>query len=242
MSYTYFIADLHLTDDQPEITDAFMSFMKEQAPHADALYVLGDLFEYWIGDDNKTTLNNRVAAALKSLSEQIPVYFIAGNRDFLVGQRYAKACGMTLLDEHVVVDLYGTPTLILHGDTLCTLDVDYQKFRKKSRTWWWQKLVLLLPLWKRKQIAENGRKKSQMKQKNLDAGITDVTPSEVVKRLEEFSVQRMIHGHTHRPAIHDVTANGHPAQRIVLGDWYSQSSTLKVSKDKTELLNTPFTD
>ena len=229
MSFTYFIADLHLSADRPDITNCLFRFLKEEAPQADALYVLGDLFEVWIGDDNVTPFNEAIADAFKRVSEQLPVYFIHGNRDFAIRQKWAGKAGMQILPEQTVIDLYGTPTLITHGDELCTRDVAYQKFRKKSRSWWWPRLMLAMPLSFRRKIAENGRKESQEKQKSMQMEIMDVTPEEVIKVMEKHQVQRLIHGHTHRPAIHNLTANGQHAQRIVLGDWYDQGSVLTVS-------------
>ena len=146
-SVTYFIADLHLAQNRPDITACFLSFLQNDAPKAQALYILGDLFEYWIGDDDKNPFVIEVANALKAVSLlDTRVYFIHGNRDFLLGKRYAKACGMQLLPETNLIDLYGKPVVIMHADTLCTRDIAYQAFRKKSRSWWWQTIVKGLPL------------------------------------------------------------------------------------------------
>ncbi|AYA64940.1 UDP-2,3-diacylglucosamine diphosphatase [Alteromonas sp. RKMC-009] len=240
MPFTYFIADIHLSEDRPDITQCLMTFLENEAPQADALYVLGDLFEVWIGDDNKTPFNDAIAAAFKQVSKTTPVFFIHGNRDFAIRQEWATQAGMTLLPEQAVIDLYGTPTLISHGDELCTKDIAYQKFRKKSRSWWWPRLMLALPLSYRRKVAENGRKQSKLNQQGLKPEIMDVTPEEVVKAMEHFNVQRMIHGHTHRPAIHALKANGKPATRIVLGDWYDQGSVLKVSGTEVTLQQRDF--
>ena len=238
---TYFIADLHLSEQRPDITGCFLTFLKEQAPQAETLYILGDLFEYWIGDDDDSPFVNQIANALKSLSNSgTNIYFIHGNRDFLLGKRYAKKAGMTLLPELETVDLYGQKALILHGDTLCTQDVDYQAFRKKSRTWWWQGIMKSLPLFVRKNIAENYRKKSANAKMGKSLEIMDVTPSEVVSQLEKYHCQLMIHGHTHRPAVHDLQANQADATRIVLGDWYEQGAWLKVTPEGFELLQRDF--
>ena len=240
MPFTYFIADLHLSADRPDITQCLFDFLANEAPQAEALYVLGDLFEVWIGDDNVTPFNTSVADAFRQLSQQVPIYFIHGNRDFAIREQWAAKAGMQLLPEQTVIDLYNTPTLITHGDELCTRDVAYQKFRKKSRSWWWPRLMLALPLWYRRKVAEKGRRQSKQNQQGLRPEIMDVTPSEVVKTMVEYGVQRMIHGHTHRPDVHSLTVNDACAIRIVLGDWYEQGSVLKVCPDEFELQTRRF--
>jgi len=234
--FTYFISDLHLSADRDDINQCLFEFLRDQAPQADALYVLGDLFEVWIGDDDQNSFTLSIAKAFKTLSQAgVPVYFIHGNRDFLIRQRFAEQAGFKILPEQVVIDLYDEPTLIMHGDELCTMDIDYQAFRKKARSWWWPRLMLSLPLSTRRKIAQKGRATSKQKQSKLKAEIMDVTPDEVTSYMQKFAVKRVIHGHTHRPAIHNLEINGQPAQRIVLGDWYSQGSVLKVSKDHIDL-------
>ncbi|MDO6427975.1 UDP-2,3-diacylglucosamine diphosphatase [Thalassotalea sp. 1_MG-2023] len=238
---TYFIADLHLAEDRPDITACFLSFLKKDAPKAQALYILGDLFEYWIGDDDDSPLVNQIAQNLKILSQTgTAIYFIQGNRDFLLGKRYAQRCGMTLLPDVTTIDLYGEKTVIMHGDTLCTRDVDYQAFRKKSRSWWWQAMIKSLPLFIRRKIAQNYRKKSAQSTAMKSQDIMDVTPDEVIQCLKKHQSKLLIHGHTHRPATHELTVNGEPAKRIVLGDWYEQGSILYVSNDSITLENMPF--
>ena len=240
-SVTYFIADLHLAQNRPDITACFLSFLEKDAPNAETLYILGDLFEYWIGDDDKNPFVVEVALALKTLSMLgTRIYYIHGNRDFLLGKSYAKACGMTLLPEVDVIDLYGKPVVIMHGDTLCTRDIAYQAFRKKSRSWWWQTMIKNLPLFVRKNIAENYRLKSASATAMKSQEIMDVTETEVIDKLELHHCQLLIHGHTHRPNIHHIQANNLPAQRIVLGDWYEQGAWLKVTKDSIELLSQAF--
>jgi UDP-2,3-diacylglucosamine hydrolase len=240
-SVTYFIADLHLAQNRPDITACFLSFLEKDAPNAETLYILGDLFEYWIGDDDKNPFVVEVALALKTLSMLgTRIYYIHGNRDFLLGKRYAKACGMTLLPEVDVIDLYGKPVVIMHGDTLCTRDIAYQAFRKKSRSWWWQTMIKNLPLFVRKNIAESYRLKSASATAMKSQEIMDVTETEVIDKLELHHCQLLIHGHTHRPNIHHIQANNLPAQRIVLGDWYEQGAWLKVTKDSIELLSQAF--
>ncbi|WP_340677161.1 UDP-2,3-diacylglucosamine diphosphatase [Paraglaciecola sp.] len=239
--FTYFISDLHLCAQRPDISQCLFDFLQTQAIKAEALYVLGDLFEAWIGDDDNSEFNLSIATAFKTLADKgIPLYFIHGNRDFLIRKTFAQQAGMTLLPEQYVINLYGTPTLIMHGDELCTRDVVYQKFRRKARGWWWPRLVLSLPLSTRRKIAENGRKTSQKNHAKLSMEIMDVSPEEVIKVMAQNQVTQLIHGHTHRPAIHEISVNGQRAKRIVLGDWYDQGSILKVSRDQLQLLNQQF--
>ncbi|MBT0587402.1 UDP-2,3-diacylglucosamine diphosphatase [Alteromonas oceanisediminis] len=237
---TYIISDLHLGEDFPEITQCFATFMRDTAPQADALYVLGDLFEVWFGDDNVTEFNTYIAQLFQQLSASVPVYFIHGNRDFAVGETYARKAGFTILDEQTVVDFYGTQAVLLHGDELCTADVEYQKFRQRARTRWWKTVMGALPLSFRRYLAQRGRKRSKENKKHLAADIMDVTPSEVVKTLEKHNVQVMIHGHTHRPNVHSLTANGEPATRIVLGDWYDHGSVLAITPNAMTLETRSF--
>lgn len=233
---TLFIADLHLAADRPDITAAFLRFLQDKAMQADALYILGDLFEVWIGDDNPEPLLAEVATALKTVSDNgVPVYFIHGNRDFFLRQHYANRCGMTLLAPHSVIDLYGRKTLIMHGDSLCTLDIAYQKFRKWWNQPWWQFLMLGLPLALRQYLARKARQKSAQHKKQYSSTIMDVTPDEVTRVMLSHGVNRLIHGHTHRPAVHQLELSGKSAQRYVVGDWYTQSSYLEVTADSWQL-------
>ncbi len=237
----YFIADLHLSTDRPDITACFLSFLKNEAPQASQLYILGDLFEYWIGDDDDSDLTNTIAMALKQVANtNTQLYFIHGNRDFLLGKKYAKKAGLILLPEKHIINLYGQQTLIMHGDSLCTQDIEYQKFRKKSRSWWWQFIMTSLPLKVRKKIAENYRKKSAQAKQGKSLDIMDVTPSEVIKELDKSKSLLLIHGHTHRPAEHNISVNHQPAKRIVLGDWHKQGAWLKVTPENMTLLYQDF--
>jgi len=239
---TYFIADLHLAENRPDITACFLRFLQGEATQAQRLYILGDLFEAWIGDDDDSTFLTTIAEALTALSAQgTAIYYIHGNRDFLLGQHFAKKSAMLLLPEIDLIDLYGERVVIMHGDTLCTRDIGYQKFRKKSRSWWWQTLIKSLPLFVRKKIASDYRKKSAAATAVKSQEIMDVTPSEVVKCLENHHSQLLIHGHTHRPAVHKLNANNKKAKRIVLGDWYEQGAWLKVTPTSMELMNKPLT-
>lgn len=241
LPFTYFISDLHLSADRNDINQCLFKFLREQAPQADAVYVLGDLFEIWIGDDDQNNFTSSIAKAFNALNQSgVPVYFIHGNRDFLIRQRFAQQAGFKILPEQMVIDLYGEPTLIMHGDELCTKDIEYQAFRKKARSWWWPRIMLSLPLSIRRKIAQKGRTTSKQKQAKLSQEIMDVTPEEVIAVMQSHGVKKMIHGHTHRPAIHQLQINNQPAQRIVLGDWYDQGSVLKVSATATELQKQKF--
>jgi UDP-2,3-diacylglucosamine hydrolase len=227
---TLFISDLHLDDARPHLVADFERFCAGEARRADALYVLGDLFEAYIGDDDDATLNARIATALHGVADAgVPVHFIAGNRDFLLGEAYARRCGMDLLDDGAVIDLYGTPTLILHGDVLCTDDTAYLAFREQVRDPAWQAAFLARPVAERRAFAARARDASRAHTSTTDMAIMDVNPHAVESALRRAGVTRMIHGHTHRPAIHDFALDGKPAQRIVLGDWYEQGSVLRVT-------------
>ncbi len=242
MNKTLFISDLHLTETRPDISQAFFEFLAIQiTDKLDALYILGDFFEIWVGDDYQTDLTNQIALKLRAIKDSgIPVYFIHGNRDFLVGKKYAKMAGLELLNERTVIDLYDTPTLLLHGDEMCTQDIEYQKFRKKSRGWWWPKLMLSMPLFYRQHVAKKARARSKLSQMDKPAEILDVSPDAVIDTFTQYNVPLMIHGHTHRPAIHNLKVNQKAVKRIVLGDWYTQGSYLEVTANSIQLINTPF--
>ena len=217
---TLFISDLHLEESRPDITEAFLGFLDGTASGVDQLYILGDFFEAWIGDDERTPLQEQIAAALRKLRDSgTDIFLMHGNRDFLIGEDFCKRAGASLLDDPTVIDLHGTPTLLMHGDSLCTADVEYQKFRANMRNPQWQQMILQRPLEDRQQMARQLREISMAKNQGKEEFIMDVTPEEVVKDMEAHGVQRMIHGHTHRPAVHELSANGLPAKRIVLGDW-----------------------
>ncbi|MCP5419551.1 MAG: UDP-2,3-diacylglucosamine diphosphatase [Gammaproteobacteria bacterium] len=237
-----FISDLHLDERRPAITRLFLDWLKTRSSETQALYILGDLFEVWIGDDDDGELGKTVAGALRAVAEQgIPVYFQHGNRDFLLGRDYAAASGIQLLPESQVIDLYGTPILIMHGDTLCTDDVKYQAFRAKVRSPEWQENMLDKPLTLRRLLARQLRDESQQAVADKPPEIMDVNQQAVLDALNQHGVRHLLHGHTHRPAIHDFMLDGEPAQRIVLGDWYEQGSVLICDSDGRRLERLPLT-
>lgn len=238
MSRTLFIADLHLCQEEPAITAGFLHFLQREAPHCDALYILGDLFEAWIGDDDPNPLHQQIASALRALP--VPVYFIHGNRDFLIGRRFARASGMTLLTEEQVLTLYGHRLLIMHGDTLCTDDAGYLRFRAKVHNLWIQRLFLALPLWIRKRIASRMRVDSKQANQHKSQTIMDVNQDAVAAAMLRQQVPLLIHGHTHRPAIHTLSLKGETAQRAVLGAWHSRGSMIQLDASGIQLIEFDF--
>ncbi|HEY9540905.1 MAG TPA: UDP-2,3-diacylglucosamine diphosphatase [Luteimonas sp.] len=238
---TLFISDLHLDPSRPEITRLFGDFLDGQARGAEALYILGDLFEAWVGDDDPSETGAFVAERLKALSDSgVPVALMHGNRDFLLGEAYAQRAGMRLLEDPTRIELNGKPVLLMHGDTLCTDDVAYQRFRAQTRDPAWQAQFLSQPLAARLAFAQQARAASQARQGELrEAGtmeaITDVSPAAVDAAFAEHGVDTIIHGHTHRPAVHQLEIDGRPRRRIVLGDWYEQGSVLQASPQGFEL-------
>jgi UDP-2,3-diacylglucosamine hydrolase len=233
---TLFISDLHLEDATADTTALLLRFLGREATGADALYILGDLFEYWVGDDAPSECALEVASALKRLANTgLPCYFQHGNRDFLVGEDYARRAGMKLLPEEHVTELYGERVLLMHGDSMCTDDEVYQQFRAQVRDPHWQHEILQQPVAERLKLARDARDASAEHKGKVGMEIMDVNAGEVTAAFERHGVQRMIHGHTHRPAVHDLEINGKPAQRIVLGDWYTRGSVLRVTPDGYDL-------
>ena len=234
---TLFISDLHLDAERPQITRLFGEFIDGEARGADALYILGDLFEAWVGDDDPSETGAFVAGKLRALSDAgVPVSFIRGNRDFLLGAAFAERAGMTILPDPAVVMLHGAPTLLMHGDLLCTDDVAYQQFRAQTREPNWQAQFLAQPLAARLAFAQQARAASKAHQSGLQAQgtmetITDVAPATVDATFGQYGVDRIIHGHTHRPAVHRQDGR----TRIVLGDWYEQGSVLRVDAGGAQL-------
>jgi len=239
---TLFISDLHLDPSRPAVTDLFVDFLAGEATNADALYILGDLFEAWVGDDDPDPHHARVAEALAGLGGAgVPVRFLAGNRDFLLREAYAHKAGMEILEEPVRADVGGVTTLLLHGDVLCTDDAEYQQFRQMVQNPAWQEEFLSHSLAERKALAGRARMESQRRGAEKAEDIMDVNPGAVEALFREHGVARVIHGHTHRPAVHELTVDGEPCERIVLGDWYEQGSVLSVDADgKAELRTLPL--
>ena len=229
---TLLVSDLHLDAGRPGITQLFLDFLAGQARQADALYVLGDLFEAWVGDDDPGEPGASVCAALQALANSgVPVFLMRGNRDFLFGPGIAARCGATLLPDPCVVDLHGRPTLLMHGDLLCSDDAGYQAFRRQVRDPAWQASFLAQPLEARQAFAAKARAASREHQSGMAESITDTNAATVAAAMSHHGVDRLVHGHTHRPAIHAVTVDGRPATRVVLGDWYDQGSVLRVDAD-----------
>ena len=234
---TLFIADLHLDPARPQITNLFERYLaSDEVRHADALYILGDLVEAWIGDDDDAELPGRIAAAIRAVRDAgVPVYFIVGNRDFLLGKVFAERAGMTLLDDGTVHRIQGVPTLLMHGDVLCTDDVAYQAVRRQVRNPEWQAQILSMPLEARRAFAAKAREDSKAHTGSTMESIMDVNADAVADTIRKAKVTRLIHGHTHRPAVHTFELDGNAAERIVLGDWYEQGSVLRVDDDGVEL-------
>lgn len=222
-----FLSDLHLHASRPQITELFFRFLKTEATDASAIYILGDLFELWAGDDSDFYPD--VISALRSVTESgIPIYFMHGNRDFLVGERFVQHTGCILLDEPTTIEVNGQPVLLMHGDTLCTDDIEYQSFRQEVRSEEWYAKVMSMPLSERMEYFQSLRGDSQKSNQDKPADIMDVNQQAVEKEMIDANAKLLIHGHTHRQAIHQFTLNNEPAVRIVLGDWYENGNILSL--------------
>jgi len=236
-----FISDLHLEAERPDIVRAFLHFLDTRAVGAEALYILGDFFEVWVGDDGMDEFQRSIAAALRRLSDSgTRIYLMHGNRDFLLGKGFCRAAGCTLLREGSVVELYGEPVLLLHGDSLCTRDESYQRLRKRLRNPFSLWLLRNLPLSTRHKLARKLRDASRMRTREKAAAIIDVTPEVVPQVIAQRGVRTLIHGHTHRPAVHKLLVDGQHAQRIVLGDWDQQGWALEVDAQGYHLAPFPL--
>ncbi|MFZ2237255.1 MAG: UDP-2,3-diacylglucosamine diphosphatase [Dokdonella sp.] len=233
---TLFASDLHLDASRPHITEQFVQFVRDEASKARALYILGDLFEAWIGDDVADPVGDTVATALAGLHERgVPVYLIHGNRDFLLGDGWARRARVTMLSDPSLIDIEGQATLLMHGDLLCTDDIAYQAFRRQVHTPAWQREFLSRSSADRAAFATQARDESRRQTATKDNAIMDVNDDAVRDTMRAYRVTRLIHGHTHRPAIHDFDLDGVAAQRIVLGDWYDQGSVLRLDAGGLEL-------
>jgi len=223
-----FISDLHLAPERPDIIQLFLKFMDDQAASAKELYILGDLVEYWLGDDDKAEALEPVFNKMKQAADSgLKIFLMHGNRDFLMGPQLAERCGCTLINDPYIANLNGTPAILMHGDTLCTDDVDYQKLRNMLRNPAWQQDLLSKSLAERMIIAKTLREKSAEETQNKDECIMDVNADTVDHVFNEHNMTLMIHGHTHRPDIHHTKFNNKELTRIVLGDWYKKGSVLK---------------
>ena len=225
---TLFISDLHLEAERPDIGEQFLEFLRTDASEAEALYILGDLFEAWVGDDDPNTHYFKIKRGLRKVTDSgIPVYFMHGNRDFMIGKGFANETGVKILPDPYRVDMYGQKALLSHGDALCTDDVQYQRVRKMTRDPDWQASMLAKPLKERLRIADEARRQSLEQTLNLSMNIMDVNQDAVRNVIIKHGVDILLHGHTHRPDVHTIDLGGRKAKRIVLGDWYTQGSVVR---------------
>lgn len=229
---TLFVSDVHLSTERPEVVSHFLEFLNGPARSAEAVYILGDLFDEWLGDDDDRAPHPLVTEGVSNLvASGVPVCIMRGNHDFLLGAGFESVSGCSLMDDEEVVDLYGTRTLLMHGDSLCTRDTEYQAFRKMSRDPENQMQFLALPFEQRAARAAEIRGQSKASMRLKTDEIMDVTPSAVSDIMHKYGVRHFVHGHTHRPAVHDIRIDGAPGKRVVLGDWYEQDSVLSVSEN-----------
>jgi UDP-2,3-diacylglucosamine hydrolase len=240
---TLFISDLHLHKSRPEITELFLDFLAREAVHADALYILGDLFEYWIGDDMiRQNDYQSTVAGLRDLSDSgVVIYVMHGNRDFLMGNVFEQATGCRLLNDPSLIDLYGKTVLVMHGDTLCTDDTEYMTFRAVVRDEKWRREFLDKSMKQRDEIFHSYRKISKAATAQKEPEIMDVNQHAVESIMQSHDVHHMIHGHTHRPGEHVFELDGRSARRMVLGDWFNQGSVLRCDVTGWVLANLPLT-
>ena len=232
-----FISDLHLQESRPDITKAFLDFLDDTASKAEKLYILGDLFEAWIGDDDQNNFISEIQAALLKTNKTTKIFFLHGNRDFLIGTKFASSSGFELLHDPTIEEMFGNNVLLMHGDLLCTEDRDYQAFRKTSRDPKWQDEFLNKSIQERQEIALNLRTISKEATEIKKDEIMDVSTTEVIRIMEESSVNLLIHGHTHRPKSHKIKVNDQPAERIVLGDWDAYGWYIWMDSSSCELKN-----
>lgn len=237
---TLFISDLHLEAGRPEIGVQFLDFLSGEARDADTLYILGDLFEVWLGDDDPNPYYAAMKAAIRELVDSgIPVFFMHGNRDFMIGDEFATETGVTILQDPELIDLHGEKVLLSHGDALCTDDVEYQRFRAMTRNPEWQAMMLAKTIQERIAHALEARQGSMEHGESLDDEITDVNQGAVEALIRKHGVDILLHGHTHRPAIHEVRLGDRTATRIVLGDWFEQGSVVRWDENGPRLETMP---
>ena len=223
-----FISDLHLEADRPDIADQFLRFLETEALNADALYILGDLFEVWVGDDDPNEHYAWIKQGLRKLTRKdVPVFFMHGNRDFMIGEEFARETGIEILADPHVIDIHGERVLLSHGDAYCTDDIEYQAVRTMTRDPQWQAMMVVKPLEERLAFAEQARAASLAHGEKLSETIVDVNDMAIESAFRDASVNLMLHGHTHRPNVHQLEIDGKPAQRIVLGDWYDHGSVVR---------------
>ena len=233
---TLFLSDIHLEESRTDITAQFVSYLEQITDHTDRLFIVGDLFEAWIGDDAPGAIGQEIIDTLAALTQRgVKGFFTHGNRDFLVGDKFSQLTGFSLLEEECIIDCYGQSVLLLHGDTLCTDDVEYQALRTMVRNPDWQKQILELDVDQRITLAQQMRKTSQEEMQNKTEQIMDVNQVAVEETLRKYDVTTMLHGHTHRPNVHEFESNKQICTRIVLGDWYTQGSVLEWSEQGYEL-------
>ncbi len=238
---TLFISDIHLSPSQPGLTKAFIDFLEQQTDNTDALYILGDLFDFWIGDDDSGDFAISIMQSLKAVSDKgVKGYFVQGNRDFLVGKRFSRKTGFKLLDDISTVDLYGTQAVILHGDTLCLEDTGYLAFRAKVHQPWLQWIFNRLPFSVRKKIVASIQNSAKSEKSTKSYDIMNVTQDEVIRVMNQHNVDLMIHGHTHRPDIHNFHSSDNLRTRIVLGDWGKDVSYLEITPAGYRLISYPI--
>jgi UDP-2,3-diacylglucosamine hydrolase len=231
-SQSLFASDLHLDSEAPWAIDAFLKFLSGPARAADSLYLLGDLFEAWVGDDDDNPDNARACDGLAALcASGVPVYALHGNRDFLLGDAFERRTGVKLLPDPVMMELHGVPTLQSHGDVFCTEDLPYQELRSIVRRPRWQRRFLALPLVTRRQLATAARAGSKEHTERQVPVLMDVNPDAVTRAMRATGARRLIHGHTHRPAIHKIEVDGNSAERVVLAPWYEAASCVGITAD-----------
>lgn len=229
---TLFISDLHLDAESPEIAEQFLGLLESEALGADALYILGDLFESWIGDDDPNEHYATIKQAMRKLGDQgVPVYFMHGNRDFMIGEDFAAETGVTILPDPYVLDIHGSSVLLSHGDAYCTDDVEYQAVRKMARDPQWQAMMRTKSIAERLAFAAQARATSMAHGGAVNEEITDVNGDAIEQALRDANVRMMLHGHTHRPHVHSLTVDEQECTRIVLGDWFERGSVVRWDED-----------